>query len=112
MSNIKKAQTGIKIDKTSVSKPNAFKILKNDNQKTVTNKKKLADYHNDHARKSGAAARSYLMDDGNKTMYDFARKSASKSDSLAKDATKQARSAKAKPKFAIKKNGGPVKKKK
>lgn len=106
---IKKAQSGVKIDKTSVSKPDARKEMKRANEADLRNAKNTAAYHKNQSDKSTQAARSFLMDD-NREMYEFAKGQASKQDSLSKVASNKVKSLKSKPRFPVKKSGGNIKK--
>jgi hypothetical protein len=95
---VQKERRTISVDKTAVKKVDANKIMKNDNEITARNLKNTASYHKNHSDKKYQAANSFLLD-GNRTMYEFASKSAKKDDSLFNVAAKKAKDAKANPRF-------------
>jgi hypothetical protein len=100
---IKKAQNGVVAkDKTTTKKPNAIKIMKNDNEIAVRKEKNKAELANYNKNKNVSAALMYGDKEG--TLL----KSANKQDSLAKVANKKAITLKNNPRFKLK-FGGSVK---
>jgi hypothetical protein len=103
---IKKAQSGVKVDKTSVRKTDATRQMKGDNEIAVRKQQNESKLRSNLRDKSVSAAMMYGDKDGSLI------KDAAKQDSLSSSATKKAAYLKKNPKFPVKKSGGKITKKK
>lgn len=103
---IKKAQSGVKVDKTSVKRVDANKNMKGDNEIAVRKQQNNSKIYKSRGNMSVSAAMMYGDKDGSLL------KDAHKQDSLSTDASKKASQLKRNPKFPVKKSGGKIIKKK
>lgn len=103
---IKKGQSGVKVDKTSVKRVDANRNMKGDNEIAVRKQQNESKLRSNLRDKSVSAAMMYGDKDGSLI------KDAAKQDSLSSSAYKKASQLKRNPKFPVKKSGGKIIKKK
>jgi len=103
---IKKGQSGVKVDKTSVKRVDANRNMKGDNEIAVRKQQNNSKIYKSRGNMSVSAAMMYGDTDGSLI------KDAVKQDSLSSAASKKASQLRKNPKFPVKKSGGKIIKKK